>query len=420
MAKNRRRIPLPEPEIEPVAEDFPQEEPLEETPQEEPQAEEEPVSNRLSDKIKKIVSELPTQKTRRMAGFLCLFAGVFFALAFISHFFYWWMDYDVVQQMRSGSIWADSGWHVRNLGGRLGAYLADVFINKGFGIASFLFPLILLLIGLQLLNLRKYAWIKLIFRSLFGLLWISVLLGWFCGTGRFYVFGGHAGIFAGNYLRGLIGNPGLGFLLAFTLICYLILNYNLRNVRISFRKSPKSKPEEDKTEEYEPEAPSDTPKPILSDNSDLPLHINDDAGFGMTLSTRIRIPEPVQTETPASEPASAENMEAVPSQPQTFRLTLDDEPEEAPIPPASPVAEETPQEPENEEGTPNDEEHPEDEMVVLDTRVVEQKPADTATRPDHFGLDTPFDPRLELSGFRFPTLDLLEDFGDQSQKIQDM
>lgn len=415
MAKNRRRIPLPEPEIDPVAEELQQEEPLEEdSPQEEPQAEEDPVSNRLSDKIKKIVSELPTQKTRRMAGFLCLFAGVFFALAFISHFLYWWMDYDVVQQMRSGSIWADSGWHVRNLGGRLGAYLADVFINKGFGIASFLFPLILLLIGLQLLNLRKYAWIKLIFRSLFGLLWISVLLGWFCGTGRFYVFAGNAGIFAGNYLRGLIGNPGLGFLLAFTLICYLILNYNLRHVRISFRKSPKSKPEEDRTGEYETEAPSDAPKPVLSDNSDLPLHINDDAGFGMTLSTRIRIPEP-------TEPASAPNVEPDPSEPQAFRLTLDDEPaaESTPTRPASPVAEETPQSAENTEDAPN-EEQPEDEMVVLDTRVIEQKTVNTAPRPDHFGIDTPFDPRLELSGYRFPTLDLLEDFGDQSQKIQDM
>lgn len=422
MSKNRRRIPLPEPEIEPVTEDFPQEEtPQEDIPQEEPQAEEEPVSNRLSDKLKKIVSELPTQKTRRMAGFLCLFAGVFFALAFISHFFYWWMDYDVVQQMRSGSIWTDSGWHVRNLGGRLGAYLADVFINKGFGIASFLFPLLLFLIGLQWLNLRKYAWIKLVFRSLFGLLWISVLLGWFCGNGRFYVFGGNAGIFAGNYLRGLIGNPGLGFLLAFTLICYLILNYNLRNVRISFRKSPQNKPPKPHTEAYVPEEPADEPQAVLSDNSDLPLHINDDAGFGMTLSTRIRIPEPAPDATPATEPAVAENMEPVPTQPQAFRLTLDDEPavEYTPTQPASPVATETPQTQE-EEVAPNEEEQPEDEMVVLDTRVVEPKTTEAAPRPEHFGLDTPFDPRLELSGYHFPTLDLLEDFGDQSQKIQDM
>ena len=422
MAKNRRRIPLPEPEIDPVSDDFPQEEPLgEDTPQEAPQAEEEPVSGKFSDKLKKIVSELPTQKTRRMAGFLCLFAGVFFALAFISHFFYWWMDYDVVQQMRSGSIWADSGWHVRNLGGRLGAYLADVFVNKGFGIASFLFPLLLFMGGLQLLNLRKYAWIKLIFRSLFGLLWISVLLGWFCGNGRFYVFGGSAGIFAGHYLRGLLGNPGLGFLLAFTLICYLILNYNLRNVRISFRKPPKSQPEENRTEAYEPdEELSDTLEPALSDNSGLPLHINEDAGFGMTLSTRIRMPEPPPTEVPGTEPVSAQAPEPMPAEPQTFRLTLDDEPVELEsiAQPASPVKEERPQEPEDE--VPNEEDQTEDEMVVLDTRVIEQKTASAAPRPEHFGIDTPFDPRLDLSGFRFPTLDLLEDFGDQSQKIQDM
>ena len=63
------------------------------------------------------------------------------------------------------------------------------------------------------------------------------------------------------------------------------------------------------------------------------------------------------------------------------------------------------------------------ELEVIDLRANQEQAAATGSampRPDHFGIDTPFDPRLELSDYQFPTLNLLEDFGDQSQKIQDM
>ena len=63
------------------------------------------------------------------------------------------------------------------------------------------------------------------------------------------------------------------------------------------------------------------------------------------------------------------------------------------------------------------------ELEVIDLRANQEQAATTGSatpRPDHFGIDTPFDPCLELSDYQFPTLNLLEDFGDQSQKIQDM
>ncbi|MCM1041628.1 MAG: DNA translocase FtsK 4TM domain-containing protein [Bacteroides sp.] len=421
MSKNRRRIPLPEPEIEPVQDDLPPEEmPAEDSSAGENEPEEDSFSNRLSDRLKKFRAALPTRKTRRITGYLCLFAGAFLALAFISHFLYWWIDYDAVQQMRSGSVWTSGNWTVRNFGGRLGAYIASAFINQGFGIASFIFPILLFLGGLQLLNLKNYAWIKIVFRSLFGLLWISLLAGWVC-SGKFYVFGGNAGASASHYLLGLTGKIGLGFILAFTLICYLILNYNLRDVRISLRAPKRAKESTDfDIPEQEPDMPGQDHVETVPANEteDLPLHINDD--FGMTLSTRIHMPEPEPSTVSSAIPA-----ETVPAAPPKTVFSLDDEPEpevETPSVTASSVelTINTEEAPKAQEPAPAQEDGPEEEMVVLDTRVVsEQKPV-VEPRPEHFGLDTPFDPRLELSGYRFPTLDLLEDFGDQSQKIQDM
>lgn len=74
-------------------------------------------------------------------------------------------------------------------------------------------------------------------------------------------------------------------------------------------------------------------------------------------------------------------------------------------------------------GKEEDAKSEEAELEVIDLRANQEQAAATGSatpRPDHFGIDTPFDPRLELSDYQFPTLNLLEDFGDQSQKIQDM
>lgn len=42
-----------------------------------------------------------------------------------------------------------------------------------------------------------------------------------------------------------------------------------------------------------------------------------------------------------------------------------------------------------------------------------------APQPTHIGLDTPYDPTLELRDYRFPTLELLEDFGAQETQVQE-
>ncbi|MDE5704118.1 MAG: hypothetical protein K2H70_04760, partial [Bacteroidales bacterium] len=43
----------------------------------------------------------------------------------------------------------------------------------------------------------------------------------------------------------------------------------------------------------------------------------------------------------------------------------------------------------------------------------------TTTSPTRIGLDTPYDPRLDLRDYRFPIIDLLEDFGVQDVQVLD-
>ena len=462
MSKNKRRNIVPEPDPLPVQEQAAGNtaqaaEEADEAVAEEPQEQdgEKTEASSWGTAVTTALSRLPVEKPRRIGGFLCLFASLFLFLSFLSHFFFWWIDFDIVQQMQSGSIWADNNWQVRNIGGRLGAYLAYLFVNLGFGIASFIVPLVLFLAGLHLLRIRKFHWLKIFFQSAFGLLWISVLAGSLFHNGSNYIVGGSAGLHASRYLQGLSGNVGLIFLLLFTLISYLIISYNLGKLKFPSRRetataSPDGEP-----------APQSNPAEaatLQGRHKELPEETAPEADplEGMTLSSRIRLeprtpagsdpspsastgdeplfsiretcPEPV-LQTPAS-PATVPG--AIPADgtgsPARILLSLEEESPETSSFPASPHAGETSgnhsaypagTDPEKDE----DEEDPLGEMKVVDTRTLSPKESSapvSGPTPVHYGLDTPYDPRLELSDYRFPTLDLLEDFGDQSQQAQDM
>lgn len=468
MTKNRRRIPAPQPE--PPAALVQEDAVPESEPQAAPQAETEtekdsnhPEKPSLSQKIASLIAGLPTQKAKRITGFLCLTVSMLLFLAMLSHFFYWWMDYDVVQQMQKGSIWSDNGWQVRNFGGRLGAYISYALVNQGFGLASFFLPIALFLAGIHILGIRQIHWRRTILQMLFGLLWISIFLGSIFNGGSNYIFGGSAGMYASRYLQGLIGKVGLVLLLAFLLACYLIASYNMLKIQINRRKSPRpaSVPSLSASPAYGQQTASSYRRPQANDlQENHAFQGEDDDLDSMTLSTRLR-QDGFRT-SPASRPADpteslhnqtqepefelhirkAEEMPAqAPANPGRIVYTLEneDEEEDDSIPTAShqqsPVTdkEETRSasvalslsaQPEADPaGKEEDTESEEAELEVIDLRANQEQAAATGSatpRPDHFGIDTPFDPRLELSDYQFPTLNLLEDFGDQSQKIQDM
>ena len=56
-----------------------------------------------------------------------------------------------------------------------------------------------------------------------------------------------------------------------------------------------------------------------------------------------------------------------------------------------------------------------DDIDMEVTALTEEKQA--VEIGEHFGLDTDFDPKLELSSYTFPPLDLLKDYGDGSNKV---
>ncbi len=110
---------------------------------------------------------------------------------------------------------------VDNSMGKTGAYLAHLFIYKWFGVASFSFIFILLLMALRLLNLKVLPLGKTILSTLYYTVLLSVALSFFFIDNQndsFLYIGGAHGYFISKWLIAVIGKVGTFLLL---LICFV-------------------------------------------------------------------------------------------------------------------------------------------------------------------------------------------------------
>ena len=87
-------------------------------------------------KVKKRTSILKNEKARFIFGVFLLLIGAYLLISFVSFLFYGAADQSIM----------DSGWReflfnsdvkAKNKGMKFGAYLSEVIINRGFGIASY-------------------------------------------------------------------------------------------------------------------------------------------------------------------------------------------------------------------------------------------------------------------------------------------
>lgn len=162
---------------------------------------------------------------RVTALFLMLFS-LFLAFAFVSHLFHWEADYDKVKDAPFTDLLVSTDIIVNNNMGKFGAYFAYVFFHLWFGIASFVIPLNIFILGFKsffgitLLPLRKtFLW------SLFGAVFLSLSMAFIFSDDQ-QILGGRFGYYLFNYLQSVIGNVGVGFILLFSALSFGIINFN--------------------------------------------------------------------------------------------------------------------------------------------------------------------------------------------------
>ncbi|MEM9023749.1 MAG: DNA translocase FtsK 4TM domain-containing protein, partial [Bacteroidota bacterium] len=169
---------------------------------------------------------LKDERTRKVTGLFLILFSACMLVAFTSFLFTWKVDQDVMLHHSWWDILTSSELQVDNWLGAIGAMLAHQFIHKWFGIASFLFVLLLFLLGFRVLfgiNLLPLG--KTTRYSFFALLWLSVTLGALFGD-PYAFLGGSVGRTVNKWLSSTLGGIGTGFVIVFALLAFLIISFN--------------------------------------------------------------------------------------------------------------------------------------------------------------------------------------------------
>lgn len=175
-----------------------------------------------------------TKQQKIVLGSLLILFSIALLLAFISFFIYGQQDQSAVNQL------SDRNETVQNWLGKFGAFLADLMIYKGFGVASFLFVRLFFLTGIFLvldIGLKKLK--RIWFWDLYVIIVLSVLFGFFATS--LPELGGIIGFELNLFSQDYIGKPGTLLVLIFGLIIYLIFKIKVSPERIKsfFEKTKK-------------------------------------------------------------------------------------------------------------------------------------------------------------------------------------
>ncbi|POY37731.1 cell division protein FtsK [Flavobacterium alvei] len=313
-----------------------------------------------------------TKQHKIVLGSLLVLFSIALLLAFLSFYIHGQADQSAVNQL------SDRTETVQNWLGKFGAFLADFFVYKGFGLASFLFVRLFFLTGVFLvldISLKKLK--RIWFWDLFVIIIVSVLFGFFATS--LPELGGTIGYELNLFSQDYLGKTGTLLVLIFGLIVYLIFKIKLSPERIkSFFENTKKEIKNDLNS-----ASTTNPATSAYNLEEYAVEENqeDEDIKGIQLKT-----------IPVSQ--FEINKEALkPTISNASEITLKPIPKEVTPPPFNiPEIIQT-----------------EDEHFVIEKApeedIIEENLASKLVAD--FGL---FDPTLDLSNYKYPTIDLLKEY----------
>ncbi|WP_366183019.1 DNA translocase FtsK [Flavobacterium ovatum] len=161
-----------------------------------------------------------TRQHKIVLGCLLVLFSIALLVAFISFYVYGQEDQSAVNELTNRSE------TVQNWLGKFGAYLADLIVYKGFGLASFLFVRLFFLTGSYLIIGLPTTKLKRIwFWDLFVLIIVSILLSFFATS--LPELGGVVGYELNLFMQDYIGKTGTLLVLIFGIVIYTIFKMKL-------------------------------------------------------------------------------------------------------------------------------------------------------------------------------------------------
>jgi S-DNA-T family DNA segregation ATPase FtsK/SpoIIIE len=314
-----------------------------------------------SSKTKFSLAFLKDPRLKLAGGFFLIIAGLYLFLALLSYLFTGKADHSIIQALADSSF-LESGKETENWLGLYGAVTSHYFIFEWFGIAAFFIPPVLFVLGFKIVFKRDL--LRVFPFSLFAIfsgLWLCLLLGYMTlvneGTSEWSFLGGGLGYQLALLSDGMFG-WGTFLILILTLFVFIIFFFNITSIPAFQPKDPKPMGTDAIVEEAKEE------EPLFSG------YTEDTDNWPDQVKGNEVIPEPV-LKSSETEPILAA---------QGLKLEIE-KPE------------------------------PQKKDVKAEPTFIIEEPVDTDKLAEQLVQDQGvYDPTLELSNFKFPPLELLNEY----------
>ena len=174
--------------------------------------------------IKKFFSDVRIHKT---LGLFLILISIYLFIAFTSYLFSWKYDQSIIDGQSLKFIFNNEGTEVKNWLGKFGAFVSHRFLKLWYGISSYVFSLIAFIIGFRALFKHSLLPIvKSLKVSFFSLLWFCLFFGFVFKNTELDFMGGLYGLVINNWLIRVLGTIGTGFFIVFSGFSLIIILFN--------------------------------------------------------------------------------------------------------------------------------------------------------------------------------------------------
>ena len=310
--------------------------------------------------LNKLKAPFLNKKNHFVVGGILLLFSFFLVISFSSFFINWKADNSLVLDASFSDIITND--EIKNSLGGLGAYLSHTLIYRFFGISAYLIFTFTFLLSLRIFGFKRFSVLNNLFHTLLALIYIPVFIFHFYENA---LLAGGLGIYTQDFCLKALGDIGTSLLLITFLFIYLPLTLDIKAKDIIFyikstiekiKSFKKAKPiiDQNKTEE--------------SNNEIIEKNIEDSNSEAKTEEPITNIP--IDTSSVTSE--KEENTSSIEDQ-DNIAIEIN--------------------------STENEEKLSEEEIKKKLNELGD------------------FDPTLELSSYKMPTIDLLKDYGGSEIKI---
>lgn len=341
-------------------------------------------------------SFLKSERLHFITGVITAFVGIFMLMAIVSFFFTGAADQSKVLNKSLIELIRPLTPQVDNWTGAGGAYIAEVLVNGGFGIFSVLIPIFIIYIGLRMMKVSDFPLMKALFLTAFGLVGGSVssafILDRLFPTSH-VKWGGAHGIQIERILESSVGWPGV----IMTILLFIVITI------VIFRKSSIYKIQQT----------------LVNNRPPFPKHDDDTYGPAIEEATEPDEPEEFEEkktgllkrfiagikelkEASRAQEKASEQEEVYGE--QDVRMNADT----VPVTPSTHATQSSPEQRNPEHDDRFEVVVPEDDETVLPLAAEAIRKSTEMNLTDEPDLLEDYDPRKDLSNFKFPSMNLLK------------